>query len=141
MESVRILPSENPEKTYQVVVQELREFNKSFLGQYESVTIAVDVINADQEIVGGAFGSVQLGWLFIDVIWLQKNYRQVGNGTAVLKLLEEKARQLGASRATLDTMGFQAEEFYQKNGYAEFGRLTDFASGYDRIYMTKQLCD
>lgn len=141
MESVRILPSENPEKTYQVVVQELREFNKSFLGQYESVPIAVDVINADQEIVGGAFGSVQLGWLFIDVIWLQKNYRQVGNGTAVLKLLEEKARQLGASRATLDTMGFQAEKFYQKNGYAEFGRLTDFASGFDRIYMTKHLCD
>ena len=141
MESIRILPSENPEKTFQVVVQELREFNKSFLGQYESVPIAVDVINADQEIVGGAFGSVQLGWLFIDVIWLQKNYRQVGNGTAVIKLLEEKARQLGASRATLDTMGFQAEKFYEKNGYAEFGRLNDFDSGYDRIYMTKHLCD
>jgi GNAT superfamily N-acetyltransferase len=129
MESVRILPSENPEKTYQVVVQELREFNKSFLGQYESVTIAVDVINADQEIVGGAFGSVQLGWLFIDVIWLQKNYRQVGNGTAVLKLLEEKARQLGASRATLDTMGFQAEKLYEKTATPNLDDLPTLPPG------------
>jgi hypothetical protein len=32
----------------------------------------------------------------------------------VLQLLEEKARQLGASRATLDTMGFQAEKLYEK---------------------------
>jgi hypothetical protein len=45
----------------------------------------------------------------------------VGNGTAVLKLLEEKDRQLGASRSTFDTMGFQAEKFYEKNGYAEWG--------------------
>jgi hypothetical protein len=32
----------------------------------------------------------------------------------VLQLLEEKAIQFGASRATLDTIGFQAEKLYEK---------------------------
>jgi hypothetical protein len=32
----------------------------------------------------------------------------------VLQLLEEKAIQFGANRATLDTIGFQAEKLYEK---------------------------
>jgi len=139
MESLRILTSNNPEKTYQVISSGLRTFNISFLGQYQSEPIAIDVLNDKGEVLGGAFGSVQLEWLFIEILWLPENMRHRGIGTTLLQFLEDSALRLGAKQATLDTMGFQAENFYKKNGYSEFGRIPNFASGYDRIYMSKNL--
>lgn len=65
--------------------------------------------------------------------------RSSGIGSRVLEAMESEAIRRGADRAILDTMGFQAEEFYANRGYAVCGRVPNFASGNDRIYMTKCL--
>lgn len=139
MDKFVVQVAEEPTVTQEVVSQGLREFNRSFLGEYESEPIAIDLRDASGEIVGGALGALQLGWLFIDVVWISEPNRLAGLGSKVLEALEQEAVRRGANRSILDTMGFQAEQFYAKRGYAECGRVPNFASGYDRVYMTKVL--
>jgi GNAT superfamily N-acetyltransferase len=52
---------------------------------------------------------------------------------------EKEARARGCERVFLDTLSFQALEFYTKRGYAEFGRLSGFSGKHDRHYLYKHL--
>ncbi len=139
MHGVSVQISTDPQATSGVVSEGLRAFNRSFLGDYASEPIAVEVCDEGGDIIGGAVGVIQLGWLFIDVLWIPESMRSSGIGSRVLEAMESEAIRRGADRAILDTMGFQAEEFYADRGYFECGRVPNFASGYDRIYMTKSL--
>jgi GNAT superfamily N-acetyltransferase len=72
-------------------------------------------------------------------MWIKEEFRGHGYGQRLLELAEEKARELGARNAYLDTFSFQALDFYKKFGYQVFGELNDFPVGHQRYYLTKQL--
>lgn len=135
--SIRLSP--DPQLTDEVVFTGLRSFNETFLGPIGSEPLAVDVLDDSGNLIGGAVAAVHLTWLFIHMLWLPENLRGGGTGTQVLRTLEQEALARGAKRAILDTMSFQAEGFYARRGYTECGRVPNFASGYDRIYMIKDL--
>lgn len=116
--------------------QHLRAFNAEFLGQSASTPIMA-VAKVNDEVVGGFGGVVILDWLSVDIVFIAEEYRGNGMGTRMLLALEEEGRRLGATRAFVDTTSFQAEGFYAKFGYVEWGRFRDFAPGVDRIYMRK----
>jgi ribosomal protein S18 acetylase RimI-like enzyme len=42
-------------------------------------------------------------------------------------------------KAFVDTMSFQAPEFYQRLGFEEIVRIKDFYQGYDRIFYSKMI--
>ncbi len=137
MEGTRVRISEDPKSTDEIVRAGLRAFNRTFLGDFEIERIAVDVCGDKGDVLGGAVGSVLLGWLFVDLLWIPETLRSSGIGTRILEALELEATRKGAKRAILDTTSFQAEEFYKKQGFVECGRVANFALGYDRIYMIK----
>ena len=65
--------------------------------------------------------------------------RDQGHGSRLLAAAEDGARRRGCRSAHLDTLSFQAERFYLKHGYTEFGRLPDLPVGHSRVYMRKAL--
>jgi len=134
-----VRPSADLNALNSVIITGLRAFNRSALGPYEGVPVGIELVNSRGEIVGGAAGVVSLGWLSIEIVFLGESIRGQRHGTAVLSAIEAEGRRLGARNAMLDTMGFQAEGFYVKAGYTEFGRLPDYVSGHDRIYLRKSL--
>ena len=66
-------------------------------------------------------------------------YQRRGYGTAILVAVEQRARELGIVRLTLDTTDIQvaAQNLYQKHGYREAGRGS--AAGFSVIYYEKTL--
>ena len=136
---MRIEIGADPKLTSQVVSSGLGKFNRDFLGEYDHIPISVDLCNSSGQIIGGAIGTIVLGWLCIDILWVPEEFRGSKFGSQILEAMECEAKRLGASRAMLDTLGFQAEKFYEKHGFEECGRIVNFASGFDRIYMTKSL--
>ena len=87
---------------------------------------------------GGIRGTIALCWLQVDHFWVDEALRGQGHGSHLLGMAEEAARMHGAIGAQLTTPTFQAEGFYQKQGYAEIGCLKDRQPGYDRIWMAKR---
>ena len=79
---------------------------------------------------------------YIDLLWVDKAYRQQGLGTKLLKMAEECGYKNGALYVRVNTVSFQAPRFYLKNGYKQFAKLplaaNDKSKQYD-YYLVKYL--
>ena len=89
----------------------------------------------------GSVSGLQYGtWFYITDLWLEKPYRKQGYGAALLRKLEEKAKQQGVKHIWTWTAGYEAAPFYQKQGYAIFCEFEEYyPTGHSRIGLRKQL--
>lgn len=91
--------------------------------------------------IAGLFGWTYGGWLFVGRLWVHPDWRGEGVASGLMDLAEDEARARGCHGAHTDTFTFQALSFYQKRGYAEFGRLEGFDGGQVRHYLRRSLHD
>jgi GNAT superfamily N-acetyltransferase len=136
-ENFRIVSVEQPE--WGIIGGGIHNYNIQQAGEDNGQTICFVIQSPDEEVVGGVIAATHWDWLYIDLMWLKEDFRGLGYGQRLLELAEEKARQLGAKEAYLDTFSFQAPDFYKKYGYQVFGELKDFPVGHQRYYLTKKL--
>ena len=125
----------------------LREFNELNNGEFMQA-LANDAEkafflvarNEKNKVVGGIAGTILLKWLKIYVTAVSPNSRGQGIGADLLAKAEQHGRASGCQYAYVDTMSFQALDFYLKSGYEEVGRYKDWDShGHDKIYLQKTL--
>lgn len=79
--------------------------------------------------------------LKIELLWVHEAYRNSGYAGALMKEVEDYARDLGCKLSQLTTLEYQAKGFYEKCGYEVFGILEKCVQGQDRYYMSKRLDD
>lgn len=103
-----------------------------------SINRVIRGVNGD--IIAG-INSILYCWncLYIDVLWVEEEYRKSGYGEALLSDVERIAKDKGCKLVHLDTFDFQAKDFYLKHGYIIFGVLEDCPSGHKRYYMKKNI--
>ena len=95
---------------------------------------------ADAGVVGGLFAETQLKWLRISIMAVHPEHRGCGIGAALLAAAEEEARARGCIHAHVDTMSYQAPQFYESHGYKIVGELKDWDShGHAKYHFVKQL--
>jgi len=103
----------------------------------------IDLVLKDEQgsLLGGINAEyVNWGVLSISLLFIKKEQRKYGYGTQLLKHVEEFARAKGGHLAHVDTLEFQAKDFYLKHGYEVFGILDDCPKqGYKRYYLQKKL--
>ena len=136
-EAYNIVSVDKPE--WGVIGGGIHNYNIQQAGDDKGQTMCFVIQGPDEEIVGGVIAAIHWEWLYIDLMWIKEEFRGLGYGQRLLKLVEEKGRELGAKNAYLDTFSFQALDFDQKYGYQVFGELQDFPAGHQRYYLTKQL--
>jgi len=92
------------------------------------------------QIVGGVTGNHgTFGWLYVNTLWVHEELRGLGFGRQLMDAIEAEAVKHGCKNAYLNTMSFQAPEFYKKIGYTVFGKLEDFPGEHSRIFLRKKL--
>lgn len=102
-------------------------------------TLQIFIRNKDNKVVGGIVGNVFGGWLYVSLLWVEESLRNRGNGTKLLKMIENEAIMLGCKYAHLDTYSFEAKPFYEKNGYTVFATLENCPEGYSKYFLKKKL--
>jgi len=118
----------------------MRQFNYRFVGEYgQQQPVWVSAKDQGGGLVGGLRGFVFLHWLNVELLFVDDAARHQGVGRRLLAMAEQKARELGARNATLNTFEWQARAFYLKQGYEEFGRIDDYIQGFYMAYMKKAL--
>ena len=117
----------------------LHDFNQAMGGPYDREPVTLLVQDAEGKSLGGLLGLTFWGWLFIDWLWLAPEMRGKGIGAELLLRAEALARERGCTNAYTDTFSFQAPGFWQRNGYAEFGRLDGMPAGHARVWFKKGL--
>ena len=77
--------------------------------------------------------------LCIDTIWVAEHLRNRGLGKQLMQAAENEGLKNGCTHAQLETLPFQAEEFYKKLGYFRVGNIEKFYGEHDAIYLRKYL--
>ena len=99
--------------------------------------------DGDGGLVGGLSATTAYGWLLVKTLWVDDAARGQGIGRALMARAEARARDLGCHGAWLDTSSASARGFYERLGYAAFGRLVNngdaVPAGHRRWFMQKPL--
>jgi GNAT superfamily N-acetyltransferase len=122
----------------EALLQLLNEYSLEKIGGHAAVTLQFAARDDAGNLLGGVTGRVLHGVLSVHLLALVPTARRAGLGAQLLKTLEEAARAQGATVARVDTLEFEAPDFYQKQGYEVFGILGE-QSGRRQFFLSKKL--
>jgi GNAT superfamily N-acetyltransferase len=105
------------------------------------------IVAMDKETLAGcATGAVykngdQLnGWACLEAMYLEKPYRRLGLGSLLLRLWEQRIASIGVKQIWSETAGYEAPEFYKKQGYTICYELENsYPSGHPQVGVRKIL--
>lgn len=123
----------------EVIAAGIRDFNQRKAGPANATLLAVVLRDESGATIGGLWGRTSYGWLFVELLFVPDALRGAGLGAKLMRAAELEAKARGCHAAWLDTYDFQARAFYERLGYAEFGRLDDYPTGHLRHFMRKDL--
>jgi GNAT superfamily N-acetyltransferase len=69
------------------------------------------------QILGGCSGDIFYGCLYTGSFWITESLRGKGLGTQLLSAAEQLGREKGCTMATVNTMDWEALDFYKSLGY------------------------
>ncbi|PQO46390.1 GNAT family N-acetyltransferase [Blastopirellula marina] len=138
--------SESPE--HELIHNWLREFN--WQANHAFMELATDnpnleqplllIAQSDAGVVGGLIAEKRLTWLRISIMAVAPNQRRQGIGTALLRAAEQWAAENGCRYLYVDTMQYQAPDFYRRAGFQVVGELPDWDShGHAKFFLMKQI--
>lgn len=127
------------EQDIKAIYNGLSEFNETEFADVEEQSLACLYRSESGELLGGVYGRLFYDCLHIKYLWLSEPLRKQGLGKELLHTIEQQAKRQGVRRFYLDTYTFQAPGFYEKYGYRETGRYSDFPKpGVDKVFYAKQ---
>jgi GNAT superfamily N-acetyltransferase len=116
----------------------LLAFNQALAGPSGHRTLALVLRNVEGAVIGGLWGSTAHGWLYTQMLVVPDTLRGQGLGARLMQQAEAEAVARGCHHAWVDTQ-FGARGFYERLGYAVFGELPDYPSGFTRSFLHKPL--
>lgn len=120
----------------QMIKYNLKHFPDDLKGRYKEVNVLLR--NADGQILGGIVGEICWNWLEIHYLFVDEPFRKSGYGTKLLNEAEKIAKEKQCEFVKLDTLSFQALDFYIKQGYEVYGQIEN-AGRHTHYYMKKDI--
>ncbi|MDN3439075.1 GNAT family N-acetyltransferase [Planococcus sp. APC 3900] len=103
--------------------------------------ISFIVRDESEEIIGGLTATGFWRHLHIDFLWVDPEVRGQRIAAQLMAKAEDYARSKGHRLMIVDTLSFQAPEFYRKQGFTEFGAVNDFPEGHSHYFFEKWLVE
>lgn len=123
----------------QSVLAGLLAYNREHAGEPNQASLVLSVRDAEGAVIAGLVAATAWRWLVIYLLWVDEEHRRGGHGRALLRAAEAEASRRGCEAALVDTLEFQAPQFYEREGYESFGTLEGFPPGHRRLYFHKRL--
>ena len=118
---------------------ELFRFNSDRVGDDGHAPLNIVEYDEEGNLIGGILGGTYWGWMYVDILWVHESHRKRGIGSKLLAEAEKEAKARGCHHVHLDTMSWQAPEFYKKHGYTTIGILPDIPKGNQKHLLMKEL--
>jgi len=139
MELQIIQESNLQDKAY--VRDKMSEFNRMHFpddlkGRYQEVNLFLK--DDAGQTYGGIIGEICWNWMEIQYLFIEAAYRGAGYGKRLLEEAEKLAREKGCDFMKLDTLSFQALDFYKKLGFEVYGVIEN-AGRHTHYYLKKDL--
>ena len=116
----------------------LDEYNAGVASARSSTPVRAAFLNSGQ-VMAGIVGAAYWGKLHIRILWVHPDHQSKGLGSRLMDWAEGRAKELDCASVLVDTMSFQAADFYAKLGYRQFGLSEGYEGGASRHYFEKEL--
>ena len=116
----------------------LEKFNNMHVGPDNHLLLNIVEYDENQNVIAGILGGTYWGWLHIDILWVDENFRSKKIGSRLLIAAENEAKKRGCHSVHVDTMSWQAPEFYKKHGYELISELDNIPNGYKKFHFIKR---
>lgn len=100
--------------------------------------VAFEMVEGDA-VLGCVVVQYFWGQLHIKYLYVEEDCRGLGHATSLMQRALEYGRQRGCRFAFVETMSFQAPEFYQKLGFSIDFKRDGFDAGTSFYYLRKIL--
>lgn len=117
----------------------LKKFNDEKAEPDNHKLLNIVEYDENKNVIAGLLGGTYWGWLHIDILWVDEKYRSLGYGTKLLKSAEEEAKKRGCHSVHVDTMSWQAPDFYKKNEYKLISQLNGIPKEHKKYHFIKEL--
>ena len=117
----------------------LYEFNVDATGLRDGRLLGIFMRDDKGAMIAGLHGHTWGDTCEISRLWVSEDLRHEGVGTQLMKSAEEEARRRGCRQMFLSTHSFQAPAFYERLGFTEIGRISEYPAGHDQIFLRKFL--
>ncbi|AQS39380.1 putative acetyltransferase [Shewanella psychrophila] len=129
--------NEKDRAVFDELVAGVRQHKYENMGPEETLPLSVVARDEDGKVIGGVSGQTIYRNFLIDVMWVDKKTRDTGLGRRLMELAEAEAKKRGCLVAQLDTLSYQAPDFYQKLGFEIVGTVPAFPGSPARHFMIK----
>ncbi|ULO09357.1 GNAT family N-acetyltransferase [Paenibacillus sp. 19GGS1-52] len=126
-------------KTYvrdKIIEFNFMHFPRELSSRYQEVNLYLK--NEQGQLVGGLVSEICFNWLEISYLFVEEAYRKLGYGLKMMNEAEIIAKEKKCDFIKVDTLSFQALDFYKKLGYEVYGTINN-AGGYTHYYLKKDL--
>lgn len=130
--------NEENSDVFEALVSELREFNMSHMGNEKSKPLSVVATDDSGNLIGGVAGRTIYNQLLIEILWVSESSRGNGLGRSLMHRVENEAKARGCIATQVDTLSFQAPNFYQKLGFEVVGKVAGIPNSPDRFFLVKR---
>ncbi len=120
-----------------MIEQGIDQFSNDYVGETRTACF-VTVYDGDK-LVGGLRGESLGAWFYIKHLWVAEEHRKQGLGKDLMKSAEQEAKARDCQTIWVDTLSYQAPDFYQKLGYDVAARVPNYRGSYDRIFFRKDI--
>ena len=127
------------QKEIDFVNDSLALFNDEKVGPDNHELLNIVEYDDEKNVIAGLLGGTYWGWMHIDILWVDEKHRGLGFGSKLLAAAEEEARRRGCHSVHVDTMSWQAPEFYKKHGYKIISELDGIPLGNKKFHLVKDL--
>lgn len=116
--------TEHPEEgELQILGDGIAQYAKQQRGHEPIEPFAFFIRDEKSQVVGGCNGNIGYGWVYVDQLWVNESLRGQGYGTKLMQAVERLAREKDCISAAVNTMDWEALDFYKKLGFkVEFER-------------------
>ena len=97
------------------------------------------IVYDDNKVIGGAIGFIKYNWYFLELLYVEKEYRNQDIGTKLIRALEEYSKKENLTGIRMETWNFQAKGFYEKMGYTVWAEIKDCPPGTIDYHLKKEL--
>lgn len=124
MTKYKITYESNPDrKDIDFLWREITEIAIKTQGHKQHESFAFFMRDEDKQIKAGCNGFIFYGCLYVDQLWVDDSLRKKGYGAQLMQLAENLAREMKCLFMAVNTMHWEALDFYKKLGfYVEFER-------------------
>lgn len=136
----RIISSTEPIKAYDVVFKEKADRFAEEHALKDRSEKRLSHVCLDQDVfVGGVVGKIEMDNLYVDLLFVDRDYRKKGIAKKLMELIEQEAKENDITQAYLGTGSFQAPGLYQKLGYEIVMTVEDFPRNFSNHTLVKVL--